>query len=341
MNLDYSTLYGFGSDLYQEDFDNLYHWSSETKFDFGVLNPKFFVSYIDKNTGEISTGKCPAECTRCYGSVNGKCYTPATDYVMNEEYAKLSNGYYLKVPPTNSTIDKIKLNLNSGIINTKGKTLTFWVKLWGVLRSSNEDCSVIINISNISSSYLCYDAVNKILYFIVNGAYKVFKDLTFFENLGKWTFISISNYNAFSTYKYFPSMTNIFVFNGDLPKQETTIAPQGISFEVIEFPTQIAAMYADLRIYDTFILQPLGIINGSDATLALHLLQSFSLSHKSDNTKCLNDTDLLGQTKADIGLICSNDYNPYFDKINKCNEGSYMNKVDPLNPVCKSNIIIN
>ena len=335
-NLDYGVLYPLGTDLYQDDFDKLYHWSSENNFDYGYKYPGTFVYFLDTENAELSKGKCAAPCKRCYGTDNGKCYKASTNYVMNEQYARLTNGYYLKVLPTDTTIDKIKLNLNQAVINSKGKTLTFWVKVWGVLKTSYDDCPLIMNISNYSSSFLCYDDTNKIFYFIVNGAYKVFQDTTFFNNIGKWTFISVANYNALLTYKYYPSMTNVFIFNADMQRQETTISPIGISFEVIEFPTTIAALYADLRIYDTYIVQPLGIVNGNTEIRNLNLIQSFALSHPTDSTKCILDSDLIGQSVSGLGITCSGDYNEYFDAKNKCENKYYMNKVNIAKPVCKS-----
>ena len=212
---------------------------------------------------------------------------------MNASYGRAINGYYLKVPPSKTTYDKIKLKLNTNVLNSKGVTVTYWMKLWGVLKTSNEDCSLLLNISNVSNSFLCYESSTKIFYLIVNGAFKIFKDPDFYLNIGKWIFISISNYNAFSTYKYFPSMTNIFLFNNGLIKQDVKISNSGISIDTLELPTQVAALFADLRIYSTYILQPYGKIMSNKASITdTNMIQRFMLSNASDPTKCLYDLEL-------------------------------------------------
>ena len=76
------------------------------------------------------------------------------------------------------------------------------------------------------------------------------------------------------------------------------------------------------------------------STMDANLIQRFSLSNASDPTKCLYDLELNNQTVLDLGLLCSNDYNPYFDASSKCDDKQWMNTVSTKN-TCKSKLYYN
>ena len=85
---------------------------------------------------------------------------------------------------------------------------------------------------------------------------------------GDWVLMSFSNYNSINSSPYYPNIFS-FAFSGNTVKRENTynIPSPGITIDTLVFGYGISGSIADIRVYQTFIMNPFGIVTNSESTL--------------------------------------------------------------------------
>ena len=99
-------------------------------------------------------------------------------------------------------------------------------------------------------------------------------------------------------------------------KRENTynIPSPGITIDTLVFGYGISGSIADIRVYQTFIMNPFGIVTNSESTLRYLVYNKILYSNTVG--QCVSDKDF----NVDISLTvqCYEDYNLYHDKTQTC-----------------------
>lgn len=332
----YSTKYKTLNDVqYNKDEDALYNWS--TNFDWGVDNPKYYISSMSGSV--ISYGTCSSACTRCYSANTASaCYECESGYVGSEQKCINVTGYYFKTPVTtpNSPVSlKIADSPTYDITAETAITMTFWMKFFGIDRTSVSSKPSILSIN--SNTFIGFDTSTN--YLILNNNNKnVFTDSSFNDYIGIWIPILLANYKANSISYYYPNMLTLSVNRNDIPMTTGySIPSSGISITEVKLGYEAVALFANFRFYSHFIQGSYGQIMSTLTNRPLNMIKSISLIGTS-TANCIANSDLSGSTTTALGTECVGDYNIYLDSTLQCDDNKKY--FDPsliaISPPCAS-----
>jgi hypothetical protein len=203
--------------------------------------------------------------------------------------------------------------------NEKGITITFWIKFYGTVEGITTACPTIVRFSRIMDSFLCIDAKTQQLKFFYQTVNLVFSESIFIKDLGQWSFISVSNYYAPNDlHKTFPNMMNLWIKTDDLPRQGGFFIPgPGLQIDYLDLGYEIIALFADLKFYKNYIIEPYARVMHKSPDIDLYLKRSLT---GTSATNCLTVDDVDGGNLGIYGHSCSADYNPYLDSKNRCTD---------------------
>ena len=308
-------------------------FSSTSNFDWGEINEGKYIISQEIKTGKINSGLCSIHCKRCYSSSENDCYECFEGYVLYYSGCRQRTGYYPQIPESLNNYIVPNLNKNGFEIDKYNPlTISFWIKFYGIKYNNlctdiKSNCVLIIQISIQNKVYLCYDTNNNHILLYYNDDTILYDDSLFPLEAGKWVLLSFSNYNSnfnIDTTSYYPLMFS-FSFNSyTVPRANTyQINDPGILIDTIIFGCGISASFTDLRIYNTFILNPYGIITNDESyqKLLVYNLKLYDMTQS-----CIPIYDLYDINGNELsGLItCKSDYNIYHDMSNiNCNENKY------------------
>ena len=296
-------------------------YSSSANFDWGEVNLGKYVTSVEAFTGKVTFSSCHSNCARCYDSNEDSCYQCNIGYTLYRNKCVVSTGYYMQFP--SSLNQDLTVNFGSfDITQYNPVTVSFWIKFYGIKRkisipsvNPTANCVLLVRISNVNTSYLCYNIMTNhiVLYYNLNTI--LYNDNSFMTLSGDWVLMSFSNYNSINTSPYYPNIFS-FAFSGNTVKRENTynIPSPGITIDTLVFGYGISGSIADIRVYQTFIMNPFGIVTNSESTLRYLVYNKILYSNTVG--QCVSDKDF----NVDISLTvqCYEDYNLYHDKTQTC-----------------------
>ena len=316
--------------LYRVD-DIILLYSSTTNYDWGAQNQGKYIINQEPITGKIISGYCSIHCKRCYSSSSNDCYECYEGYVLYYSECRERTGYYFQIPNiANNIVPNIKKN-SFQITEYNPITITVWIKFFGIKYSNlatdiNTNCVLIIQISKQNKVYLCYNTEYNHILIYYNDDTILFDDTLFPLESGKWALLSFSNYNSNfkdnDTTGYYPLMFSFSLNSYTIPRASTYNLPDpGIYIDTIILGTGISASISDIRIYNSFILNPYGIITNDESYEKL-LVYNIKL-YDNELIGCVPTFDLFDDNNNELSrdVTCVSDYNIYHDISNlNCNK---------------------
>lgn len=318
---------------YNADQDSLYNWS--TTFDWGSFNIGKYVSSMSGTV--IGFGSCSTNCKRCYSANTATaCYECEQGFVGINQRCVNITGYYFKTPVTtpNSPVSLRIANLPAfDITQEVAVTITFWMKFFGINRTSVSAVPPILNIN--SNTFLGYNISTNNLILSQNNQ-NVFTDTLFKNYIGTWIPITIANYKANSISYYYPNMLTLQVNRRDIPVTTGYVLPSsGITISEIKLGFEAVALFAEFRFYSKFTQSAFGQIMSTLTNRPLNMITSIALTGTSA-TNCISNADLAGSTVVALGTTCVGDYNIYLDPTIQCdnNENYFDPALIAVTPPC-------
>ena len=311
---DISLTFNTGATLSYNDRIILYNYS--TKFDWGITHPNKYITGINDITKEITSASCPEGCSRCYEKGSSGtliCYECTVGYILGDKVCNKITAFFLKLPLDSGNQLDLKTKTTAGfdLANQKGVTLTFYMKFFGNVNGHTKDNPEILTLS--SSLKLYYNATYEEFVLSLNDK-KLFVDKEFHKDIGIWVPIAIANYVSGSNSGVYPSMITFNVNRRDIPINLGEFPTQGIAFTQIIFGYEIAALVADIRLYDRMIHGAYGRITAGDLTRDVNLVHNIKL-YNTLSPECIAENDLGASQNIDT-IECVGDYNHYLE--NKC-----------------------
>ena len=289
-----------------------------TNFDWGVEsdeNKRRFISSMDGIY--ITSQDCGSNCERCYTSANTNCYKCNEGYVLKGMTCVYTQGYrYLKVPLDDKR--RVEFNIdNYHVTSYPGITIHFYMKFEGVLQELSTSAPHIMEFRQ--NTYIAYNTLNAYLEFDIEGQ-TAFRYTTFYDLLGKWIPYSIAIYVGRSPIPdRYPHMFTFSVNKEDIPFINNYVLPETLNrISYLYLGTEVIALFADLRIYNTFIQGSFGHAISSEKDNGLILHYSLRGSGETDCLLSEQVTNLvIGKCIPDyidyIMKSCGTDITKYFD----------------------------
>ena len=278
-----------------------------TNFDWGVEsedNKKRFISQMDGS--KITSQPCGTNCERCYSSANTNCYKCNEGYVLKGmTCVATDNYYYLKIPLDSK--QKVEFNIDN-VANFPGITIHFYMKFEGVLQNPSTTSPHIMEFRD--NTYIYYNTLNAYLEFNIEGE-TAFRYTTFYDILGIWIPYSISIYSGDILDKIperYPNMFTFSVNKEDIPFISTYVLPDTLNkISDLSLGTEVIALFADLRIYKTFMQGSFGHAISSEKGNGIIISYPLRSTNKE---MCL----LPYEVKNPINVNCVSDYIDYMSK---------------------------
>ena len=321
------------TNLYNKDNIILYNYS--TKFDWGILHKKQFVSKMEKeNDKKIKIdpnnedNKCNEHCLRCFETDNIKeCYECEEGYVLQYKECKdATKLYFLKTPSGTAGASIIFKTLNKDgkdFLQLTSFTLVFWMKFFGIKYSTTTENNIILSID--ANTYLAYQRSTNDLVMLENSKI-MFRDKKFIDYFGIWIPISIANYISNTNNNVYPNMFTLSVNKIDIPFNTDpvyAIPESGIKITELSLGYDIIALFAEISIYSKFIQGGYGRIRSLQNLKDQFFYKSLTGTKPND---CLVVNDDLS---SDISLICAPDYSVNFIDSYYCKDDTKF--FDPYN----------
>lgn len=336
--------------------------------------PNFF-SYSNNvaNKVSLSFNNCIDNCLYCNNNSIYDCLICNESYSHIEDACYINNYYYLSSISKNS---QNNLDLNIGLNsfyssnNYKGAiTITFWIKIIDIVIGNTKDnsCINIItfnanDMSNICIYYLSYNNSSLNFYIKDKTTNTVFSslnlmhlntnlasyDLLNIKNkiniLGIWTLISVSSINI-KNYKElkskFPAMFNFYINDIQININNKTVSDDSsLDIKSYIIHKEVAALYSDIRIYNTILINPYGVITNKKVSQT-YLINNVLL-YSSDINSCLKQDQILDSDISISNISCISDYNPFLDFNKLCNNTNNVLEINKMishsdNSECKGN----
>ena len=324
-----------GTTLYNKDNIIIYNYS--TKFDWGILHKKQFVSnmnglQIDPND---ANNKCNEHCTRCFSTDDvTECYECEDGYILQYKECKDARKlYFLKTPSGTSGASigfQTKNKDGKDFLQLTSFTLVFWMKFFGIKYTTTTENNRILSID--ANTYVAYQRSSTDLIMMENSKV-MFRDINFHDYFGVWIPISIANYISNAINYVYPNMFTLSVNKIDIPftDEYEKIPESGIKITELTFGSDIIALFAELSIYSKFIQGGYGRIRSLEVLKDQFFYKSLTGTKPND---CLVVQDDLN---SDISLICAPDYSINFIDSYYCkNDEKYFypyNEENDENPV--------
>ena len=318
--------------------DNIILYNYSTKFDWGILHKKQFVSSMDeehKIDPNDANNKCNDHCLRCYDTDNIKeCYECEEGYVLQYKECKDARKlYFLKTPSGTSgasIIFKTKNKDGKDFLELNSFTLVFWMKFFGIKVATTTENNKILSID--ANTYLAYQRSTNNLIMLENSQI-MFSDSKFIDYFGIWIPISIANYISGANTVVYPNMFTLSVNKRDIPfyKDPNTnkiysIPESGIKITELSLGYDIIALFAEISIYSKFIQGGYGRIRSLQNLKDQFFYKSLTGTKPND---CLVVNDDLS---SDISLICAPDYSVNFIDTYYCQDDTkYFDPYDETN----------
>ena len=294
---------------YSSNFDYIQATSSQTNYVSSISSGCISFLIIAP-----STGTCDQSCNRCWGTSNSNCYTNsiyscANNYFQVESSCisnTLSTAAYVLITPTSGDL---VFNTFTGM--GSGFTITFYMKLFGLKNVPgtviNYSTNLRLYLSSVSSQYglsLIYSNSGD----NIVGTYSNFKN-----NMGQWTYISLSiYYNSLNSAKL-PSMLN---FQVDV--NNVTIIPSMLSqipnFGTYNFtiPKNSYGLWANIKIFNSYIVGMFGYELNSSFYNNYTPIATYIQYGTNLNPSCYNPL-----SSSFTGTVtCVYDYSNFFDSVN-------------------------
>ena len=319
--------------------DNFTFINYATNFDWISENSGYYISNI--NGTDVSLSTCNIKCLRCWGSTDSTCYECDTNngYVLVNTTCYLATGFFMKTPTQNSQ-QTVDFNLISGdSSNTNVNTLTtytfsIWMKFLGVEKStqSTEPKLIILR----EDIYIYYAISTAYLVFNINNQ-NVFIDKNFKNYFGQWIQISIANYKSEDYKNIYPNMFTFMVNKIDIPIAINDYVIPDVKINTISLGYELICLWADLRIYNTFIHANYGTTMSTEKNVGIII--NYNLYSSSDNGCLLPAQTASGES---IPVYCIPDYHPFLEPDLQCaNDDKYFDiyitgKAKPCD-VCSDN----
>ena len=291
-----------------------------TNFDWGVEKEENKGRFISSMNGiEITSQECSSNCERCYTNANTNCYKCSAGYVLKGMTCVYAQGKtYLKIPSDNKSPIEFEIN---NVPNYPGITIHFYMKFEGILEGTITSSPIVIQFK--PNTYICYNTLTAYLEFYIEST-PAFRYTTFYEILGQWIPYSIAIYVADSPIpQRYPHMFTFSVNKKDIPFVNGYTLPDSLSrINYIHLGTEVIALFADLRIYSTFIQGSFGHAISSEKDNGIILHYSLIGSSLSDcisssmvtNTNNFNPKCVTDYTEyTDYGSKSCGDITKYFD----------------------------
>ena len=254
------------------------------EYDIVLQNNKtgFVITSVDSLTYKA----CSTNCDRCYLDLsnNTKCYKCQSGYSLTLDLTCKPTTKFLKNP----NVDVV-LNSNN-LSNLKKYTISFYTKILGIREViSSTTLSKMIVINSANKAFITFDnstAGAEKIEFYVND--KLVYNYTADSNnsifiIGEWVYIGLSVYIDPSQDSS-PSMFNMQINKSIIDMDSTTKTEfdsdktiLNYSFTDLIISKQTNSLYADLRIYSTFIRGPIGLVY-SKANRYNYLFSYFQLA---------------------------------------------------------------
>ena len=300
-------------DFNSNDKYGFYNWA--THFDWGVEvdakgnNKNKFISSMDQEV--ITSQDCGSNCERCYSSANTNCYKCKVGYVLKGMSCVLANGYYLKIPGTLSTT-AVEFNIGS-TSRYKGVTINFYMKFEGVVQNPK---SSLVTIMNFNTGVLRYNTATANLELNVGSeSDPAFTLSSYYNYIGQWVPYSIAVYVS-EKEELYPDMLTLAVNKEDVPFYEGYKVKDLKRVNLLNLGDEVIALFADLRIYGTFIQGVFGHAISCEKNNGLILQYDLKGSNAGD---CYTNAINVGEPDCKEDYIdyieknCGTDINSYFD----------------------------
>ena len=286
---------------------------STNNFDYTGINQGNFINGLNNDKNIFEVVACSTGCSRCYSSSVTECYECFKGFSLYERQCKASTGFYLQ-----SGTSEISLNAvgEDGFVlgDTNPVTITFWMKFLGVksTRTSSNNLPIITFSPSFQMKY------NNIvqLDFQVNSNVQFKYSIK--PYIAKWINIGISAYWVEGEISgAFPSMINVMVNNDIItPESLTPYFNTSQLISEVRIGSDVICLFSLMQFYNNYWFGSFGHINALPQTAGIDLSVVLSLSG-SKETNCLTVNDVVNGVLP--AFRCIEDYNPYEDKVNLCN----------------------
>ena len=283
-------------------------------FDWGVENEMNKNKFISSMNGiYITSQDCNQFCERCYTNAITNCYKCVEGYVLKGMTCVYADGKrFLRIPAGGKIQFVIQENVpnNRGYVKDyPGITITFYMKFEAVRRTETEETNYHI-IELKTNTFLAYDPTTSNLEFYIESNV-AFRYTNYYNLIGQWIPYSIAIYVGENPNpEKYPHMFTFSVNKEDIPFVNGYSLPSSLSrIQQLNLGDQVIALFADLRIYDTFIQGSFGQSISNDKDVGL-LLQ-YNLWGTSESG-CVSNDMLLNPTS--VTIECVTDYTDYMAK---------------------------
>ena len=300
-----------------QDFKSLDKWdfyNYADNFDWGVESPENKNKFISSMNGiYITSQDCNQYCERCYTNAITNCYKCSPGYVLKGMTCVYAQGKtYLKIPSGNGKIQFEITNVPDKYGHVKdhdGITITFYMKFEGAYQGmSGEETNYHI-IELKANTFLAYEPLTANLDFYIESNVG-FRYPNYYNLIGQWIPYSIAIYVGESPIPdRYPHMFTFSINKEDIPFVNGFNLPNTLSrIEYLNLGDKVIALFADLRIYNTFIQGSFGHSISNDKGEGIILYYSLQGSSSND---CANGDMLVDST---VNILCVTDYTDYMAK---------------------------
>ena len=309
-----------------QNFKSLDEWdfyNYADNFDWGAINEGKFISSMDGIY--ITSQACNEHCERCYTNAITNCYKCSPGYVLKGlTCVYTQDNYYLKVPSQSRNIEFQIINSVGDNINHvtshNGITITFYMKFEGVYQGSAEEKSLYNILEFKGNTFLAYEPLTSNLDFYIESTV-AFRYNNYYNLIGQWIPYTIAIYVGSNPVpQRYPHMFTFSVNKEDIPFVNGYSLPDTLGrIEKLSIGRNIIALFADLRIYGTFIQGSFGHSKSAGKAEGLILYYSLTGSSPSEciKSEMLSSQGVIPTCVADytdyMGKNCGTDNNKYFD----------------------------